>query len=210
MASDPIKRGARPWWSYARFGVRGLLASVLVIGGWLGWLAHRARIQRDAAAAIEWAGGSLLYDSQLKHDEPLWPRWLGDLIGVDHLEHIASVNLRSVDAMLVHVGRLDRLEVLSLDGSLVSDSGLMHLEGLTRLRWLNLRDTKVGDAGVDHLRRLTELRRLNLRRTSVSDAGLGRLKGLVNLEELDIGETLVTDTGVQELRKALPKLNLSR
>jgi Leucine Rich repeat len=210
MASDSIKRGARPWWRYARFGVRGLLASVLVIGGWLGWLAHRARVQRDAAAAIKWAGGSLLYDSQLNHDEPRWPRWLGDFIGVDHLDHIALVNLRSDDAMLVHVERLDCLERLSLDGSLVSDSGLMHLEGLTRLRWLNLRDTKVGDAGVDHLRRLTELRTLNLRRTSVSDAGLVRLKGLVNLEDLDIGGTLVTDAGVQELRKALPKLNVSR
>ena len=52
MASDPIRRGARLWWSYARFGVRGLLASVLVIGGWLGWLAHRARIQRGAAAEM--------------------------------------------------------------------------------------------------------------------------------------------------------------
>ena len=79
--------------------------------------------------------------------------------------------------MLVHVERLDCLEKLSLDGSLVSDSGLMHLEGLTRLRWLNLRDTKVGDAGVDHLRRLTELRRLNLRRTSVSDAGFSSPEG---------------------------------
>ena len=61
-----------------------------------------------------------------------------------------------------------------------------------------------------HLRRLTELRRLKLRRTSVSDAGLVRLKGLVNLEDLDIGGTLVTDAGVQELRKVLPKLNVSR
>ena len=58
MASDRIDRGARPWWSYARFGVRGLLASVLVIGGWLGWLAHRARVQREAAAAIKWAGAN--------------------------------------------------------------------------------------------------------------------------------------------------------
>jgi hypothetical protein len=210
VASDPIRRGARPWWSCARFGVRGLLASVLVIGGWLGWLAHRARVQREAAAAIEQAGGSLLNDRQVNHDEPWCPRWLGDFLGADHLDHIALVNLRSGNAMLVRVGRLDRLERLSLDGSLVSDSGLMHLEGLTRLRWLNLRDTKVGDAGVDHLRRLTELRSLNLRRTSVSDAGLVRLKGLVKLEDLDIGGTLVTDAGVQELRKALPKLKISR
>jgi Leucine Rich repeat len=210
VASDPIRRGARPWWSYARFGVRGLLASVLVMGGWLGWLAHRARVQRTAAAAIRWAGGSLLYDRQMNDYEPRWPRWLGHLIGVDPFEHIVLVNLGSDDAMLVHVGRLDRLERLSLDGSMISDSGLMHLEGLTRLRWLNLRDTKVGDAGVDHLRGLTELRRLNLRRTSVSDAGLVRLKGLVNLEDLDIGGTLVTDAGVQELRKALPKLKISR
>jgi hypothetical protein len=70
--------------------------------------------------------------------------------------------------MLVHVGRLDCPERLSLDGSLLSDSGQMHLEGLTRLRWLSLHDTKVGDAGVDHLRRLTVLRRLNLRRAAAN------------------------------------------
>jgi hypothetical protein len=210
MASDPTKRGARPWWSYARFGVRGPLASVLAISGCFGWLAYRTRVQSDAAAAIKQAGGSLLYDRQMNHEEPWWPRWLGDFIGVDHYEHIVLVNVRSDDSMLVRVGQLDRLERLSLDGSMVSDSGLMHLKGLTRLRWLNLRDTKLGDAGVNHLRRLTELRRLDLRRTSVSDAGLVRLKGLVNLEDLDIGGTLVTDAGVQELRRALPKLKISR
>jgi hypothetical protein len=53
--------------------VRGLLASVLVIGGWLGWLAHRARVQ-EAAAAIEQIGESLLYDRQVNHDEPLCGR----------------------------------------------------------------------------------------------------------------------------------------
>jgi hypothetical protein len=166
VASGLIRRGARPWRSYARFGVRGLLASVLVIGGPLGWLAHRARVQREAVAAIEQASGSLIYDWQLNHDEPWWPRWLGDFLGGEHLDHIAIVNIRSGDAMLVHVERLDCLERLSLDGSLVSDSGLMHLEEWTRLRWLNLRATKVGDAEVDQLRRLTEPRRLNLRRAA--------------------------------------------
>jgi hypothetical protein len=44
----------------------------------LGWLAHRARVQSDAVAAIKRAGGALLYDRQMNHDKPRWPRWLGD------------------------------------------------------------------------------------------------------------------------------------
>ena len=40
---------------------------VLVLGGGLGWFAHRARqvqIQRDAVIAVRKVGGSVLYDGQ--------------------------------------------------------------------------------------------------------------------------------------------------
>ncbi len=44
-----------------RLTVRTLMIFVLVFGGGLGWVVHRARVQRDAAAAIERTGGSVVY-----------------------------------------------------------------------------------------------------------------------------------------------------
>ncbi|MFI5456455.1 MAG: hypothetical protein ACHRXM_13480 [Isosphaerales bacterium] len=35
---------------------------VLVLGGGLGWIVHRAQIQRDAVAAIQRAGDSAFYE----------------------------------------------------------------------------------------------------------------------------------------------------
>ena len=34
----------------------------LFLGGRLGWIVHRAKIQRDAVAAIQRAGGSAFYE----------------------------------------------------------------------------------------------------------------------------------------------------
>ena len=50
---------------------------------------------------------------------------------------------------------------------------------------------------------------LDLRRPQVTHAGLAHLKGLTNLRELHLpGE--VTDAEVNELKKALPKVRISR
>jgi internalin A len=38
--------------------VRGLILLVLVVGVWLGWIIRSARIQREAVAAIQRAGGT--------------------------------------------------------------------------------------------------------------------------------------------------------
>ena len=42
--------------------VRVLMVLVLVFGGGFGWVVHRARVQREAVAAIERAGGAVGYD----------------------------------------------------------------------------------------------------------------------------------------------------
>ena len=60
---------SRPWRRYLRFSVRGLIVLVLVIGGWLGWIVRSARIQRDAVAAIQNAGGVVMYDWEWKNEE---------------------------------------------------------------------------------------------------------------------------------------------
>ena len=60
--TDQAKPVRRPWQRFLRFSVRGLIVLVLVIGAGVGWLVRSARIQRDAVAAIQNAGGSVSYD----------------------------------------------------------------------------------------------------------------------------------------------------
>jgi hypothetical protein len=101
-----------------RFGLRALLVLIVVIGGWLGWIAHSARVQREAVAAIEKAGGWSAYDwewrdgSRIPNGKPWGPKWLVDFIGVDHFGSVVAVGLPQVasDAVMVHVGHLSRLE----------------------------------------------------------------------------------------------------
>jgi hypothetical protein len=58
---DPDKSVARLWRGFLRFSVRGLIVPVLVIGAGLGCVVRSARIQREAVAAIQRAGGSVTY-----------------------------------------------------------------------------------------------------------------------------------------------------
>src|SRR4051812_18842713 len=89
----------RPWRRYVRFSVRGLVIAVLVIGGWLGWIAHRARVQREAVAAIKRAGGHVYYDWErndgkpVPNGKPRWPRWLVDRLGIDYFGDVDTVFL---------------------------------------------------------------------------------------------------------------------
>jgi hypothetical protein len=50
------------WRRFLRFGVRGLVVLVLVIGAGLGWVVRQIHIHRDAVAAIKHAEGSVKYD----------------------------------------------------------------------------------------------------------------------------------------------------
>ena len=57
----PEQPSPEAWRRRLRISVRGLMALVLIVGGGLGWVIHRAHVQRDAVAAIQSA-------------ERVWPR----------------------------------------------------------------------------------------------------------------------------------------
>jgi internalin A len=206
------------WRRYMRLSVRGLMVLVLLIAGGLGWLVRSARIKRDAVAAIRNARSNVTYDWQWRkptlyvRGEPKAPRWLVDLIGVDYFGHGIWVWLSptETDAVIVEVGRLTRLESLSLSGSSVSDAGLAHLKGLTKLSVLELSGTHVTDAGLEHLKGLTNLSELHIDGTEVTDAGLENLKGLTKLTHVVLDGDQITDAGVKELQRALPSLKIFR
>ncbi len=181
---------------YLRVSLRSLVVLILVIGGYLGWIVHTARVQRDAVAAIRKLEGTVRYDWERKdglnrpNAKPWWPRWLVDSFGIDYFGHVTQVRVVAVhelsEAELIQISHLTQLEELDLHRSPVTDARLAHLEGLTDLQSLILFHTPISDAGLVHLRKLTRLRTLS------------------------IEDTKVTDAGVRELQKALPKLTISR
>ncbi len=210
-------RDRRPWWRYLRLSLRALIVLVLLIGGGLGWMVHRARVQREAVAAIERAGDKGWYDWEWSDGhpnpsgQPRWPKWLVDRIGVDYFGHVSAVfTRRASDRELAKISNLGQLECLLIGGSSVTDAGLAHLEGMSRLQALNLQHTRITDAGLAHLKKLTSLQDLGLGDTGVSDAGLPHLEGLTHLKTLALEETRVTAAGVRKLQKALPNARIRR
>jgi internalin A len=193
--SPPAKRRKR-------FGLslRVLMVLVLLLGGGMGWLAYQAKVQREAVAAIEAAGGKVYYDLEWKYNDgrrvsslynniiprdPRWPKWLVDRLGPDYLGHVISVQFRhgpsnqADDELMMRIGRLSGLEDLQFG---LDDSNIL-FEGRCR----------VTDAGLAHLRGLGRLRRLQLRGTSVKGTGLVHLSGLRNLRDLDLRKVPFTD-----------------
>jgi hypothetical protein len=201
---------------FVRFSLRGLIVAVLVIGGWMGWLVRSARVQRQAVAAIEQAGGHVYYDWErndgrpIPNGKPLWPKWLVHSLGVDYFGNIDTIflcdsgagrNRDALESALAHVSHLRRLKFLCLDRSYVSEEGMKHLEGLTSLQKLSLNSADVGDAELAHVKALSGLRSLYIQGTRISDTGLRHLAGLTYLRRLSIGGTGVSDAGLVHIGK---------
>src|SRR3954453_23726474 len=93
MPDQRLPASRRRW---LRISVRAVLLLVLLIGGLLGWMVRAARIQRDAVAAIDGAGGHVLYDWEWengypKNDGPWAPEWLVDRLGIDCFGSVVHV-----------------------------------------------------------------------------------------------------------------------
>jgi hypothetical protein len=131
-----------------------------------------------------------------------------------NLKHLNLSRTRITDAGLKHLRDLTNLESLDLSMNAptvarIKGPGLAHLAGMLRLTDLRL-DMSFGidDASLAYLKDLRALKSLNLESTKVSDAGLIHLKGLTKLTKLNLQQTKVTAQGVQELKKALPKIEI--
>jgi hypothetical protein len=136
--------------------------------------------------------------------------------GLAHLKKLTKLralelgNTPITDSGLYLLKDMTSLETLDLDKTQVTSSGLAYLKGLTRLEHLTLSSTAVTDAGLVHLKGLKELRMLDLSRTGVTDTGLQNLRGISSLRVVSLGRTGVTEAGIAELKRALPRANMSR
>ena len=182
---------------------------VFVLACWLGWLVHRARVQREVVAAVLRAGGRVEYDWQWRYgrgESPRKipaPRWLVDAVGIDVFSSVSGVNFfgkAGADEVAVQVARLGQVDGVTFNGSNLTDAGLAHLGGLD-VKMLHLEGTKVTDDGLRHVRGMSRLERLDLYSAPVGDAGMAHLVGLPGLRWLSLGQTKVTDLGVESIEK---------
>jgi Leucine-rich repeat (LRR) protein len=193
---------------------------VLALGCWLGWAVHRARVQRDAVAAVERAGGRVVYDPDwfnirlkqtggrggtLARARMSWPKWLVDRLGPDLFYNVRYVAFSGTGfanleykVAVAEVGRLQGLDELMLGGGL-DDSDLVHLRGLTRLRRLRMFGPFTG-AGLANLSRATRLEEFLIPQTVITDAEMVHLEGLTNLQTLKFDSSRLTDAGLAHLR----------
>ena len=199
--------------------MRGLIVLVLAIGAGLGLLARRARIERDAVAAILRAGGTVKYESGMPYygTSPAnhssgEPRGLVDAMGENYFDHACAVYFRKEisDSELAHVGHLRGAGLSGARGHECHRRRPAHLEGLTQLSELFfLRRSQITDSGLAHLKGLAKLSKLGLLNTRVTDLGLVHLKA-TDLSELNLDRTQVTDAGLVHLKRLrkLERLNL--
>jgi hypothetical protein len=192
--------------------VRTLMLVVLAIGGGLGWVGYRARLERDAADAVIRVRGHVYYDWQWSHGhlkQPAQPGWLTRHLGPGYFEHIVSIGGPDFDdAVLARVGRLPSVEWLITYPSTVTDLGMAHLRGLTGLRRLQIASGQATGASLANLEGMTGLESLRLYTMAIADADLVHLAGLSRLEDLCIESPRITDACVAPLLSGRSKLKM--
>jgi internalin A len=207
-----------------RFGLslRVLMVLVLLLGGGMGWYAYRARVQREAVAAIEAAGGKVYYDWEWNDDRPAlptakpkWPKWLVDRAGPDYLGNVVAVCFyrsatnKADDEIMVAVCRLPFLQHLDLDDvalttfkgakSWITNAGLTQLKSLHRLRNLHLWGAYVTGAGLANLKGMASLRDLELLGIPLIDDDARHLAEFTHLERLSIEGKQFTNAGLAHI-----------
>jgi hypothetical protein len=204
MPSPPTPK-PRPRWR--TMSLRALMLLIVVVGGWLGWICYRARVQREAVAAIRAASGEVVFNWEWdsakleSRDGTSEPGWLRRHLGPGFFEEATAAEgvFTADDALMVHIGRLPKVESVNLRSSAVTDAGMAHLAPLKALRFLSLWGTRITDNGLKHLEGTQELRQLDLSVTRITDAGLAIVGRLKNLETLSLNHTAVTDAGLLRL-----------
>ncbi len=194
-----------------RWSLRASMVLIAILAMGLGWIVNEARAQREAVEVIRRAGGEVYYNWQVGAPNftgspdagPKAPAWLLRLLGVDYFGHpfyVFASGPKITDREIAAIGRLGRLEEVTLITPKMSGNGMNHLKVLTRLRSLRLIEGRMTDADLIGLEGLGNLKTLSLTECSIGDAGLSHLKGLTGLKHLYLDRMKVTGKGLEYLK----------
>jgi serine/threonine protein kinase len=126
--------------------------------------------------------------------------------GLTDISEVSVPNCKFItDAGIARLQGLINLRRLDLWATQLTDAGVVSLGRLEKLEWLSLGETRVTGNGLAGIRGLTNLRQLTLWWNRITDDDLVHLEGLLRLESLTLAGTPVTDRGVAHL-KGLPQL----
>ena len=220
--SEPAKTGRRRFRLPLRFSLRAFLAAVTIFCIALAWQLHRAKLQREAVAAIRAAGGWVHYDYQHPSyptyqidaaARPWEPAWLLALVGTDFFHDVTDVNMvyneegpqrldntRPPVDISPQLARFPRLRSLAISGDFLDDEGMRAVGRLKRLEtFYQWNGGAIGDDGAAYLHDMPRLRYIHLGNSRVGDRGMLTLAKLPNLEGISMQVNRVTDAGLAAL-----------
>jgi hypothetical protein len=214
-ATPPRRR--RRWFSLS---LRTLMILVLVVGGFMGWKARRASLQRRAVARIQYLRGSVTYDWGFNSpvtSEPHGPAWLRKILGDEYFQEVVAVTLPvrargtppimpSLDpdgSKVREIAEENRLDI-EAEKALRNDD-LACLEGLDQIEFLTLGiGTVLKSDGLARLGRLSCLKFLTIAEP-LTDEGVAQISGLTELKSLYASFKL-SDPSALALVERLPRL----
>ena len=113
------------------------------------------------------------------------------------------------DGHLSPLADIQNLSELDLGNTQITEAGLKHISKANSLTKLSLANTAIDDAGMKQIEGLTNLMSINLYNTKVTDAGLAILKNMKFLRKVYAWQSGVTEQGADELKKALPHVDVN-
>jgi Leucine-rich repeat (LRR) protein len=124
-----------------------------------------------------------------------------NLSGFKHLEVIDLEGNIVTDKGLSYLKDLIGLRVIDLEDNKITDEGMNYFKDMKRLEVLDIEGTEITDQGLSKLSHLNSLRWIRLRATKITNDGLAHLKNLTNLKMIEVQDTEIGDAGLAYLAK---------
>ena len=127
------------------------------------------------------------------------------LRGLERLRVLRLIETSLTDEGMKSLCKLESLEELSLDGAHIKGPGFAHLSKMTKLKTLSLSGKQLNDAAIACLPDLPSLQRLQLIGAgTITDATIDRLARFPQLRELSAPSAKVAAEGLLRLHRAVP------
>jgi hypothetical protein len=152
---------------------------------------------------------------QQRTDSGLWSVALtdfniGQIAQLDRLDVLDLGETGVSDRGVAELARLKSLHTLDLRGTRTTSKGIAALAGLPMLRHLKLWQAKgIDDAAISSFLQMEKLEVLELPETNVTAAGLLQLGAKKNLKQLFMGGIDITPEQLESIRSGLPDCRVS-